>query len=59
MTTFQIAVRKFGVYCAERGEDLNGSTDYIELYIYQNSGANANLANWGSHTNYLSIVGPF
>lgn len=38
---------------------LNGSTDYIELYIYQNSGANANLANWGSHTNYLSIVGPF
>ena len=32
---------------------LNGTTDYIELYVYQNSGSSYSL-NGGSNTTYLS-----
>lgn len=32
---------------------LNGTTDYIELYVYQNSGSSHNLSGGGIYT-YLS-----
>ena len=37
---------------------FNGSTDYVELWVYQNSGASKDL-DAVSGNNYLSIVGPF
>ena len=37
---------------------LNGTTDYVELFIYQNSGETRNLE-IGTSLNYLSVLGPF